>query len=146
MGDKHMRATYWAGVGSPRIYLTRHRIGAIWLIVAALLVRAAVPPGFMPVFSKSAVVMQLCSGFGPEPMNMTMPGMSHHGNMDHPGKDPTPCGFDGHAAPSLTTVDPILLVLTIALIVSTLSRMPVSWPARWVSFLRPPLRGPPAIR
>ena len=133
-------------MGSLRNRLTQHRIWAIWLIAAALLMKIAVPPGYMPVPSAGFFVMQPCSGFGPEQMAMAMPDMpKHHGDMNHPGKDSVPCGFDGHAPPSLTMVDPILLALAIAFIVTLRSRLPLSWPIRRVTFLRPPLRGPPTI-
>ena len=108
--------------------------------------KALVPAGYMPVRSGGSIVIELCSGFGPEKMTMAMPGMGdHHGKGDRPRGD-APCGFAGHAPPSMAAADPILLVLAIAFILATLFRMPVSWPVRRVSYLRPPLRGPPTIR
>lgn len=137
-------------MGPFRQFLARRRLWACWLIAAALLMKVAVPTGFMPVFVHGSVAIEPCSGFGPEAMTMAMPAMADHhdshGAADRTDKDGTPCGFAGHAPAAMTSVDPILLAIAIALIVATAFRMPVAWRVRRVDFLRPPLRGPPATR
>ena len=133
-------------VGKLRLYLKRRRIWAMWLIAAALFMKVVVPAGYMPVVSGGAIAIELCSGFGPERMAMAMPGMGdHHGKMDHSAKGDMPCGFAGHAPASIAGADPILLVIAIAFIIATSFRMPVSRPIRRIGYLRPYLRGPPAI-
>ena len=118
----------------------------MWLVAAALLAKLMVPAGYMPVMAGGSVVLQLCSGFGPETMVAAMPGMAHHhGTRDHPQRGDMPCGFAGHAAPSMAGADPVLLVVAIAFIIATLFRVPVSRRVERVAFLRPHPRGPPAI-
>jgi Protein of unknown function (DUF2946) len=118
----------------------------MWLIAVALLMKFVVPAGYMPVVSDGSIMIELCSGVGPEKMTMVMPATDHqHGRTGHDGKDDMPCGFAGHAPASMAAVDPILLVIAITIIIATRFRLPVSWPIRRTSFLRPPLRGPPAI-
>jgi len=144
--DKLSVSAYADRVETLRRFFRHHRAYAAWLIAAALFMKVVVPAGYMPVVSSGSIVLELCSGVGPEKMAMAMPGMAaHHGKTDHSSKDDMPCGFSGHAPASMAATDPILLVLAIAFIVATLFRMPVSWPVRRASFLRPPLRGPPTI-
>ena len=110
-----------------------------------ILMKMAVPVGYMPVMANGSITLALCSGFGPEKMSMTMPGMAdHHGKTEQAGGNDMPCGFAGHTPASLTGADPILLLVAIAFIVATIFRIPVSRPIRRISYLRPPLRGPPA--
>lgn len=138
---------YRISVGNARLYLKRHRVWAMWLIAAALLMKVFVPAGYMPVMAGGSIAIELCSGFGPEKMAMAMPGMGdHHGKGDRSDRDDMPCGFAGHAPASMAAADPILLVIAITFIVATLFRMPLSWPVRRAEYLRPHLRGPPAIR
>ena len=136
-------------MGTLRLYLMLHRGWALWLVAAALLMKVAVPAGFMPAFVGGAIVVEPCSGFGVEPTSM--PGMAMPGAADHHGKGAParsgdmPCGFAGHASAPMAGTDPVLLVIAIAFIVATLFRVPVTRSVRQASFLRPPLRGPPAI-
>ena len=106
--------------------------------------RIVVPAGYMPMFSGHSVMIELCSGYGPIEMTMTMPGMANHPDKkgEH-GKGEMPCGFSGLSTPSLAGADPILLATAIAFIIAAAFR-PV--PASRVvlpTYLRPPLRGPP---
>lgn len=127
-----------------RNLLLRHRALAAWLIAAALLMKALVPGGFMPVVSAGSITIELCSGFGPEKMTMAMPGMADHGGKhDQSGKGEMPCGFGGHAPPAFSTVDPILLALAIIFVTATVFRIALASAARTPAFLRPQSRGPP---
>lgn len=118
---------------------------AAWLVAAALLLKALVPTGFMPVVSAGSITIEICSGFGPEKMAMAMPGMADHGGKhDQSGKGDMPCGFGGHAPPAFLTVDPTLLALAIVFVIATVFRIALARAARTPAFLRPPLRGPPA--
>lgn len=105
--------------------------------------RIVVPAGYMPVFSASAVTFELCSGHGP--MTMVMPGMGdHHDQKGGHDKSEMPCGFSALATPSLAGAAPILLALAIAFIVAIVSRSVARGRIAPPSYLRPPLRAPPA--
>jgi len=133
-------------VGTFRSYLMRRRIWAMWLIAAALLVKILVPAGYMPGISSGSLVIELCSGLGPEKIVMAIPGMAaHHGQPDHSGKGDIACGFSGHAPAQLSAADPIFVLMAILFIVMTLFRMPITGTVHRARFLRPPLRGPPVI-
>ncbi|MGI4876585.1 MAG: DUF2946 family protein [Janthinobacterium lividum] len=134
-----------------RHHLLRRRLLALVLVALALLVRFAVPAGYMPVFSGNTVTIALCSGSGP--MKLAMPGMSDHDSGDHDtgdhdtgehGKGEMPCGFAGLAAPIVTGADPIVLALGVAFIVATVFRAVAPRPRALPAYLRPPLRGPPS--
>lgn len=113
----------------------------------ALAMKVAIPAGFMPVLSSGELVLEPCSGMGPETMaTMAMPGMSdRHGKNDRSDKGDMPCGFGGHAAGAMATVDPILLVAAIAFVVASVFRIPLTAPVGHAPFLRPPTTGPPAL-
>jgi hypothetical protein len=145
------RAANRTRMGAFRQTLTCRRGWAIGLVLLALMTKILVPAGYMPVFSGGAVMIELCSGAGPEKMMMAMPGMDdRRGKADHStdrsDKGDMPCGFAGHApAAAMAGADPVLLAVAIALIVATVFRLPVAWRVRSAAHLRPPLRGPPAI-
>lgn len=127
-----------------------HRLLAIWIIAAALVMKAVVPAGFMPMASAGKITIVLCSGYGPQTMTMAMPGMSHGGEGKgdsrdgDQGKVEQPCAFSGLSTVSLAAADPIILALVIAFIVAAVFRGAAATLA-WSPFhLRPPLRGPPA--
>lgn len=135
-------------MGRLRSFLAAHRASAAWLVAFALLTKILVPSGFMPVLSGGAIALELCSGHGVETMarTMAMPGTHHdHGKPDGASKDDMPCGFAGHAPASMAAVDPILLVGAVLLLIATVFRRPVLPTVRAARFLRPPLRGPPAV-
>jgi hypothetical protein len=125
--------------------LMRHRLSALGLIAIALLMKLVVPAGFMPVVSGGSITIALCSGNGPEKIVMALPGAADQHGDKGSGKTDMPCGFAGHAPSALSLADPILLALAILFILATAFRLPaVMAPARR-AFLRPHLRGPPAI-
>lgn len=56
-----------------------------------------------------------------------------------------PCAFAGLAAAGLTATDPIQLALLIAFVMAV-ARVPLALPRLHTApYLRPPLRGPPAL-
>lgn len=127
---------------SLRHYFLQRRSLALWLVGLALLMRIAVPAGYMPMFSGHSITVELCSGYGP--MKMAMSGMaSHDGKKSEQGKSEMPCGFSGLSTQALAGADPMLLALAIAFIIATvfLSVPPVQ--VALPTYLRPPLRGPP---
>lgn len=126
------------------VLANRHFACAI--LALALVMKIVVPAGFMPTVSDGRIVISICSGTGPTTMVVTIPGLE----QDKPdggkhGKADQPCAFAGLSAPSLAAADPILLAAAI-LFVLALGMRPLPLPAATASpYLRPPLRGPPAI-
>tara|TARA_R110000868_G_scaffold212918_3_gene462808 strand:- start:7069 stop:7473 length:405 start_codon:yes stop_codon:yes gene_type:complete len=117
------------------------------VLALALLMKIVMPAGFMPTVSNGQIVVSICSGTGPMTMVMTIPGLGQEKSEGdgHHGKAEQPCAFSGLSAPSLAAADPILLAAAI-LFVLALGTRPMALPASTApSYLRPPLRGPPAI-
>nr|WP_294814872.1 DUF2946 family protein [uncultured Sphingomonas sp.] len=138
-------ATKSATVHRLRRFVLANRPFACSILALALLMKLAMPAGFMPAVSSGQIVVRICSGTGPMTTAMTLPGLDEHGKDSHHGKAEQPCAFSGLSAPSLTAADPILLTVAI-LFVLTLGMRPLTLPASTAPpYLRPPLRGPPAI-
>lgn len=117
------------------------------IIALALMLKIAVPAGFMPTMSNGQIVVSVCSDMGPATMVITIPGLKHSksDSEGQHGKAEQPCAFSGLSAPSLAAADPILLAAAI-LFVLALGMRPLLLPAATaIPYLRPPLRGPPAI-
>jgi hypothetical protein len=129
-----------------RHHLLRHRLLTAWLVAVALLMKILVPAGYMASVSAGSITIELCSGYGPQKIFVAMPGMTHHPDQkgEH-GKAEMPCAFSGLSAPSLTGADPLLLTVAIAFVILTVFRIAArpTLPGA-PSYLRPPLRGPPA--
>ena len=102
------------------------------------------PAGFMPVVSGGSITIALCSGNGLEKIVMALPGAADHGDKGS-GKTDMPCGFAGHAPSAMSLADPILIALAILFILATAFRLPAVMALARRAFLRPHLRGPPAI-
>src|SRR3546814_12771157 len=82
------------------------------------MLKVLVPAGFMPTVSSGTILVQLCSGQGPQTVMMELPGRSgDHDPADHKQAD-MPCAFSGLSSPALAAADPILLALAIALILA----------------------------
>lgn len=116
---------------------------ALLICAAAMLLRIAVPGGYMIGSDRGAPVLEVCSGVAAMPA-MAMPMRGHHGDH-HDGKVEMPCAFAGLAAPALMAADPVQLAALVAFIVSLGVAM-VAMPMPRRPILRPPLRGPPARR
>ncbi len=117
------------------------------VLALALVMKIVIPAGYMPTVSNGQIVVSICSGTGPMTMVMTIPGLDHgkSDGDDHQRKAEQPCAFSGLSAPSLAAAAPILLAAVI-LFVLALGTRPLALPASTAQpYLRPPLRGPPAI-
>ncbi|PZU79605.1 MAG: hypothetical protein DI530_08375 [Sphingomonas sp.] len=134
---------------SIRDLLGRRHLAAL-ICAAALLVKLLVPAGYMIDGSDGRLAISICPGTGPVATMPDMPGMDgeaadrHGGGKEH---DPSaaPCAFAGLTAAALDTVDPIQLAARIAFTVTTgmvTARLPALHRS---AYLRPPLRGPPAL-
>ena len=121
-----------------RLLLTRPAL-ALWLVVVALAVKALVPAGFMVGTVEGRTVLQLCSGFGP----VTAVPAAHHAMARHATRQHDPAGHGNHDRGDHAAADPLLLALALAFVLALGVAARALPPARILSYLRPPLRGPP---
>lgn len=127
-----------------RRHLLRHRLLCGLLVAAALLMKAAVPAGFMPVAANGTLVLGFCSAYGPATVAVTIPTRDDGTTPDeHQRKAEMPCAFAGLSMPGLAAVDPLLLALAIAFLLERAIRATTTFPSVPRVHLRPPLRGPP---
>lgn len=129
-------------------HLLAQRHLAVLICAATLLLKLLVPTGYMIDSDHGRITITICSGTAPRTMTMEMPGM--HGDMpdhgkskDH-GKAEMPCAFSGLSAAMLGAIDPIQFATLIAFVLALglIATVPPA-PSR-PTYLRPPLRGPPA--
>ena len=126
-----------------RKFLVRHQWLCALLLGAALLVKALVPAGFMPVVSNGVILVQLCSGQGPQKIAIKLPSKGGEQDHDEHKKAEAPCAFTGLSSPSLAAVDALLLAVALAFILATVFRRPNRLVLRRGTYLRPPAIGPP---
>ncbi len=123
--------------------------GHVTVICAATpLLKLLVPTGYMIAADHDRLTITICSGTAPRMMTMAMPGM--HGDMpdhgrskDH-GKAEMRCAFSGLSAAALGAIDPIQLAALIAFVMGVGFAGLALPPTPTRTYLRPPLRGPPA--
>lgn len=112
---------------------------SFWLLIAAALaLRLAAPPGWMPVAESDGIRVALCSGGGATTALLDT-GVPAKGSSE--ARDPCPYGLAGAAALDL----PRLPELSLAPAALVLLFMPMLLAARLTAWraLRPPARGPP---
>ena len=128
-----------------RDHLRQHCRLAVALILLALMMRFAVPAGFMPNFTGGAVSIDICTGHGPATVTLATPGPGdHQGDKSNRGKGEMPCSFSGLSTHSLAAADPILLAVAILFATAILRHLVVIRLPAASARLRPPPRGPPA--
>jgi hypothetical protein len=126
---------------------------AAWLIALAVLMKVAVPAGYMPVVADGRVTLAICTGMAPPKAPIVHSGThmaAHAMPQDHAGHEAPevprhdmPCAFAGLSAPAVAAADVLMLAAAIAFVIASgLVRQvaPCTAPRRHV---RPPLRGPP---
>ncbi|MDE1916260.1 MAG: hypothetical protein KGJ57_11815 [Sphingomonadales bacterium] len=127
-----------------RAFLRLHPGLAALILCAALMMRAAVPAGFMPQFAAHSITIEICADASGLHLTRQIalplaPGHERHDSKSESG----PCAFGGMAHAMLGGVDGWLLASALAFIL-LLGFAPVHAPApRRAIYLRPPLRGPP---
>lgn len=121
---------------------------AVTIGLAGLILRLAVPAGFMPVLHHGQLSLAICSSYGDSAARSGLQAPSPMSGMDHPGegepKAGGSCAFSDLALPLIGGVDPIQLKaavrFNIAAPVFSRALLP-----RAVLRLRPPPRGPPIL-
>ncbi len=119
---------------------------ALAIGLAALMLRLAVPAGFMPVLHHGQLSLTICSGFGtaavqPDRTASPMSGTEHH-EESKPGEDGS-CAFADLALPFIGGADPVQLAAALLFIIAAALFFAAVLPHRAGLRLRPPLRGPP---
>jgi hypothetical protein len=131
-----------------RDLLRAHRRLAMLLVVLALAIKASIPTGYMPVAQGRVMTVAICADASGNAATrqIVLPADGKAGAHDQGAHDKSAgdCPFAALAMAGLTGADAVLLTLALAFILA-LGFAPVA-PARALrtSFLRPPLRGPPA--
>ena len=136
---------------------------AMLLCLAALLMKFVVPTGYMIGEAQGRWAIILCPATAPvadvlshdtAPAMTMAHAMGHvampdHGRTDHPegqhGRAEMPCAFAGLSAAMLAAVDPIQWVALLAFVLATGFVAITATVRPAPPYLRPPLRGPPAL-
>lgn len=131
-----------------RALIREHRTLAIFLLVAAFSIKALFPAGFMVSGSQSgSITITICadSTGGVRTLQLALPAKSAGGSgHSDAAKQGDHCAFSGLAKVAMGGADAVLLALAFFYIL-TLGLAPAPrLPLRPISYLRPPLRGPPA--
>jgi len=119
---------------------------SLLLIAAALLARALVPGGWMPVSGTDGIRIALCTGHGPVAMVMAADGTVHpDDDRGGPSDRRDPCPFGIAAAKAFALPQQAALALPPERLDALLA--PAFIAARLVAWraTRPPARGPPAF-
>jgi hypothetical protein len=132
-----------------RAFADRHRLLAVMLVLAALVIKAAVPAGYMLHQRGTVLTVEICAdasgGTVTREIVIARSGSSEKA-ADAQGKAPATCPFAALGFAALGGADALLLALALGFILAL--GFCLSQPAtpKRVAFLRPPLRGPPALR
>ncbi|MFN3456898.1 MAG: hypothetical protein ACK4Z8_04905 [Novosphingobium sp.] len=125
-----------------RAFLLHNRCLAVLLVMAALAMKALLPPGYMVGTSSRALTILVCadSTGARSAVQVTIP----QGAKETTAKDHKPCTFAGHSAAALGGGDPIQLALALAFVL-VLGFLAIAVPRLAPSrrFLPPPC-GPPS--
>lgn len=146
-----------------RTYFGRFPTLIVAIFALALAMKIIVPAGYMIVQGESGLTMIICPGVEPvadgpavsvssgmhdmAAMTKASAGISHAGHEANGGdaqqKMNGPCAFTVLAHASLGGADPVQLALALVFIMALGFVAMVRPEVRQISFLRPPLRGPP---
>lgn len=121
---------------------------AVVLLMFTLCIRALTPAGYMVSASPDRVLtVSICADAtgGLRQLQMIVPGKSTAGSHSGNAKMDGQCAFSSLAHAALGGADPFLLALALAFILVLGIRNIARPHVAQIAFLRPPLRGPPAI-
>ena len=124
----------------------RHRALAILVVMVALCMKIVVPSGYMIGQDSKVLTVQICDEItGNHAVKQLVIPMKDGGSESGQKQGKGECPFASLSMASLAGADPSLLALALSFILAlgfAPARIPL--PQR-VSYLRPPLRGPPAL-
>jgi len=132
-----------------RVTLLQHRKMALIVVLAALCMKAIVPAGFMAGQTSKILTVQICADAsgGPIVKQLVIP-MEDRGNSSsgkHDSKNAGVCHFSSLTMASMGGIAPELLAIALAFILALGFALARVFLPKSLSFLRPPLRGPPAL-
>ena len=129
-----------------RALLLRHRALALLVVMAALCMKIVVPSGYMIGQNSKVLTVQLCTdGLGHAAVAKIAIPMKGEPSDSSGKQGKGECPFASLSMASMTGADPALLALALAFILALgFAPTRLTHPKR-VSYLRPPLRGPPAL-
>ncbi|WP_137863778.1 MULTISPECIES: DUF2946 family protein [unclassified Sphingomonas] len=133
-------------MGAWRVFLREHRWLALWLIAAALAVKALVPQGYMLADTGGkTLTVAICDGSGPATMAITLPMDPDHAKAPDSAKQDGGCAYSSLSHAITSGTDPVLLLAAIAFLLA-LGFAPAPQPMiRRRAFAQPPAQGPPAL-
>ena len=130
-----------------RTLIRQHRLLAMAFLVLAFCIKAIIPAGFMISGSSTTVLtVTICSDSsnGLKQMQLVIPGKEKGSGHSDGAQKGQHCAFSSLAKVAVGGADAILLALAVAFIL-VLGLTPTQPPPLWqITYLRPPLRGPPA--
>lgn len=119
------------------------------LVTLVLVVKALIPEGYMIApASDRFLTVTICTDTGgmPKQMQIAIPSKNNAGEDHSKAADKAqPCAFSGLGHAALGGADQVLLAAALAFILLVGFAPLLAPPARNIAFLRPPLRGPPAL-
>ena len=131
-----------------RAFFAHHRALAAFLIAAALCMKALIPAGYMIGSGDRVLTVKICADARGtmQTQQIVIPGSGgQRGDKAEHGKADGTCPFSALSFASLGGTDPALLALALIFIL-TLGFRPSAAPrTEQIFYLRPPLRGPPAL-
>jgi hypothetical protein len=120
---------------------------AVFIGLAGLILRLAVPAGFMPALDHGQLTLTICSGYGTAAVQPAHEPTSPNPGMGHSDEGKrnadSSCAFAELALPLIGGTDPVQLTAALLFIIAASLFFPALSPRRSVLRLRPPLRGPP---
>lgn len=126
----------------------RHRLLAMLLVVLALAMKAAVPGGYMLGQHGKVLTVEICADATGATVTkqivIPQSGAPTEGKAAH-DKAPATCPYAALGFSALAGADAALLALALVFILALSFAAAPPLPLRRISFLRPPLRGPPAL-
>ena len=146
--DNREVRSYGAPMQLLRAWILSNRHLAVVLLVLTLCVRALTPAGYMVSASDERVLtVSICADAtgSMRQLQMVVPDKGTAGSHSGKAQADGQCAFSSLAHAALGGADPLLLALALAFILVLGIRNTARLPMAQIAFLRPPLRGPPAI-
>jgi len=125
-----------------RAFFMSHTRVAALLIALALCMKALIPAGYMLGSESRTITVLICAdSLGHQITKQIDVGSKEHGKS----KSDAPCAFTALTHGALGGADPVLLALALLFILALAFAPLLPATPKRAHYLRPPLRGPPAL-